>query len=96
MIADLLRKARTADDDVEASPAPTIPDHLLERPTAGFLNEDQLAERLGCSVSTLRGKRRDGKGPRFMRHGKTPKYRTVDVIAWEADQVRNSTSEEEA
>jgi excisionase family DNA binding protein len=47
------------------------------RPTA--LTERQVAEQLGLSVATLRAWRHRGKGPRFLRLGRSVRYLPADV-----------------
>jgi predicted DNA-binding transcriptional regulator AlpA len=43
------------------------------------LTERQVAEQLGLSVATLRAWRHRGKGPRFLRLGRSVRYLPVDV-----------------
>jgi predicted DNA-binding transcriptional regulator AlpA len=50
------------------------------------LTERQVAEQLGLSVATLRAWRHRGKGPRFLRLGRSVRYLPADV----ADFVRAS------
>ena len=47
------------------------------RPVA--LTERQVAEQLGLSVATLRAWRHRGKGPRFLRLGRSVRYLPSDV-----------------
>jgi excisionase family DNA binding protein len=47
------------------------------RPTA--LTERQVAEQLGLSGATLRAWRHRGKGPRFLRLGRSVRYLPSDV-----------------
>jgi excisionase family DNA binding protein len=47
------------------------------RPAA--LTERQVAEHLGLSVATLRAWRHRGKGPRFLRLGRSVRYLPSDV-----------------
>ena len=47
------------------------------RPTA--LTEGHVAEQLGLSVATLRAWRHRGKGPRFLRLGRSVRYLPADV-----------------
>ena len=47
------------------------------RPAA--LTERQVAEQLGLSVATLRAWRHRGKGPRFLRFGRSVRYLPADV-----------------
>src|SRR5688500_13737685 len=59
-------------------------DHLSE--TTRALTEREVAELLGLSVATLRAWRHRGKGPRFLRLGRSVRYLPADV----ADFVRAS------
>jgi excisionase family DNA binding protein len=43
------------------------------------LTERQVAEQLGLSVATLRAWRHRGKGPRFLRLGRSVRYLASDV-----------------
>ena len=43
------------------------------------LTERQVAEQLGLSVATLRAWRHRGKGPRFLRLGRSVRYLPSDV-----------------
>ena len=43
------------------------------------LTERQVAEQLGLSVATLRAWRHRGKGPRFLRLGRSVRYLPADV-----------------
>ena len=54
--------------------------------TTRALTEREVAERLGLSVGTLRAWRHRGKGPRFLRLGRSVRYLPSDV----ADFVRAS------
>lgn len=50
---------------------------ITRRTTA--LTERQVAEQLGLSVATLRAWRHRGKGPRFLRLGRSVRYLPADV-----------------
>jgi excisionase family DNA binding protein len=50
---------------------------VMRRTTA--LTERQVAEQLGLSVATLRAWRHRGKGPRFLRLGRSVRYLPADV-----------------
>jgi excisionase family DNA binding protein len=52
-------------------------DGATRRPAA--LTERQVAEQLGLSVATLRAWRHRGKGPRFLRLGRSVRYLPADV-----------------
>ncbi len=62
----------------------TIGADSTRRTTA--LTERQVAELLGLSVATLRAWRHRGKGPRFLRLGRSVRYLPSDL----ADFVRTS------
>lgn len=68
------------------------------RPTA--LTERQVAEQLGLSVATLRAWRHRGKGPRFLRLGRSVRYLPSDVDefvrASAVDTQSNSSSDEDS
>ena len=50
---------------------------VVRRPAA--LTERQVADQLGLSVATLRAWRHRGKGPRFLRLGRSVRYLPADV-----------------
>ena len=56
------------------------------RDTTRALTEREVADMLGLSVATLRAWRHRGKGPRFLRLGRSVRYLPSDV----ADFVRAS------
>lgn len=56
------------------------------RDAARALTEREVADMLGLSVATLRAWRHRGKGPRFLRLGRSVRYLPSDV----ADFVRAS------
>ena len=49
-----------------------------------LLTTDELATRGGMSPGTLRNWRMVRRGPRFIRIGRTVRYRLADVKKWEA------------
>jgi predicted DNA-binding transcriptional regulator AlpA len=55
----------------------TARDHT--RATARALTEREVGELLGLSVATLRAWRHRGKGPRFLRLGRSVRYLPSDV-----------------
>ena len=57
------------------------------------LTPEELAERWNCSVDTLARWRCEGQGCRWMRMGGYIRYHMVDVVAYEAQSLRVSTSE---
>ena len=59
------------------NPQPTPRDQTPATPRA--LTEREVAERLGLSVVTLRAWRLRGKGPRFLRLGRSVRYLPSDV-----------------
>jgi hypothetical protein len=87
------------DHDFTESPAEISPRvgaiTLGKTPSTGVqrLNEKQLAERWGVSVRTLQAARVKGSGVPFIRIGRAVRYRLEDVLAYEEDQRRTSTSE---
>ena len=67
---------------------------LIEQETAmTTLKVKDAATRLGLSASTLNKWRTQGRGPKFVKLGRSVCYRTADIDAWLGDQVRGSTSE---
>ena len=62
-------------------------------PSLPRLNEKQLAARWGVSVRTLQTARVKGTGAPFIRIGRSVRYRLEDVLAYERDRLRISTSE---
>jgi len=53
----------------------------------------EAATRLGLSASTLNKWRTQGRGPRYVKLGRSVFYRPADLDAWLVDRVRSSTSE---
>jgi hypothetical protein len=72
-----------------SNPAPTPADALHEI----FLTEKQLASRHQRSVKTLRNARVTGSYIRFVRLGRTVRYRLSDIIAYEEANLVRSTSD---
>jgi len=68
------------------NPRATTTERDQTRDTARALTEREVAELLGLSVATLRAWRHRGKGPRFLRLGRSVRYLPADV----ADFVRAS------
>ena len=64
------------------------------------LTERQVAEQLGLSVSTLRAWRHRGKGPRFLRLGRSVRYLPADldefVRASAVDTQSDSSSDDDS
>jgi hypothetical protein len=58
-----------------------------------FLTEKQLASRHQLSVKTLRNARVSGSYIRFVRLGRTGRYRLSDVVAYEEANLVRSTSD---
>ncbi|MCW4458792.1 AlpA family transcriptional regulator [Microbacterium sp. MPKO10] len=59
-----------------------------------LITADTLAERLGTKRRTVDEWRITGKGPKFIRVGRSVRYRPEAVEAWLLSQERRSTSEE--
>lgn len=57
------------------------------------LRTADAAKHLGLSASTLNKWRVDGRGPRFVKLGRSVCYRLTDLDSWLAEHVRSSTSE---
>lgn len=58
-----------------------------------LINSAQLAEKLRTSQVTVARMRTDGTGPKFLKIGRSVKYRWSDVEVWLAGLERLSTSE---
>ena len=58
-----------------------------------LLTQRQAAETLALSERTLERFRVTGAGPKFVRLGKSIRYRLADLEAWIASRVVGSTSE---
>jgi predicted DNA-binding transcriptional regulator AlpA len=61
-----------------------------------MLTQSECAEHLRLSERTLERFRVSGIGPKFVRMGKSVRYRLCDVEAWIASRFVGSTSEETA
>ena len=72
-----------------SNPMPSPADALDEI----FLTEKQLASRHQLSVKTLRNARVTGSYIRFVRLGRTVRYRLSDVLAYEEANLVRSTSD---
>jgi len=59
-----------------------------------FLNQIELSRRWGISHRTLERWRWLGEGPSFVKLGGRVAYRIEDVEAYEAAQLRRSTSDQ--
>ena len=68
------------------NPRATTTERDQTRDTTRALTEREVADMLGLSVATLRAWRHRGKGPRFLRLGRSVRYLPADV----ADFVRAS------
>lgn len=58
-----------------------------------FLTPERLAERWSITSATLSQWRWSGKGPRFLKIGGRVLYRIPDVEDFEAQKVRQNTSQ---
>jgi predicted DNA-binding transcriptional regulator AlpA len=58
-----------------------------------LLTQRQASEMLCLSERTLERLRVTGNGPRFVRAGRSVRYREVDLEAWISARVVGSTSE---
>lgn len=80
------------------NPQTTTRDQTQGTPRA--LTEREVAERLGLSVATLRAWRHRGKGPRFLRLGRSVRYLPSDVDdfvrASAVDPPSDSSSDEDS
>jgi len=58
-----------------------------------FLNTDQAARYVGLSRQALEKMRRQGRGPRFRKHGRYVRYHIADLDHWSDAHRKNCTSE---
>ena len=61
-----------------------------------LLTVEETAKILRCSKSSLNKWRLTGAGPRFVRLGRSVRYRPADIVNYFAEQTRSSTSESAA
>jgi excisionase family DNA binding protein len=59
---------------------------------ADIFTENEAAPRMGLAVSTLQKLRVTGGGPRFLKLGRSVRYRSQDIDEWLAGRVISSTS----
>lgn len=57
-----------------------------------FLNTAQAAHYVGLSRQALEKMRRQGRGPRYRKHGRYVRYHIADLDAWSEGRSRLSTS----
>ena len=68
--------------------------HAAEaRKGSPFLNTDHAAHYLGLSRQALEKMRRQGRGPRYRKHGRYVRYHIADLDAWSEERSRNWTHE---
>ena len=80
-------------DLVELLNGALVPEHLKRRPNLAFLTQEQLAERWGLSIDTLRDYRSRGGGPVFFGghiRGREVKYPIDSVLDYENKTESNS------
>jgi excisionase family DNA binding protein len=58
-----------------------------------FLTTEQAAHYLGLARQTLEKMRRQGRGPRYRKHGRYVRYHIADLEAWSQSHSRNATHE---
>lgn len=58
-----------------------------------LLSDRQVAEVMGIPAKTLQGFRYKGGGPKFIKVGRSVRYRAADVEAWLEANTKTSTSE---
>ncbi len=66
---------------------------ISDDPALVLLDQNQLAELLGCSVRTLERHRLEGTGIHFVRIGRLVRYRLIDTREHLEAQRRTSTSD---
>lgn len=62
--------------------------------TNKLLREQLVAEVCDVSTSYLRKGRHEGYGPKFLKIGRSVRYRPEDVETWLASRSRRSTADE--
>lgn len=65
-----------------AAPAPSAPE---------LLNENQVAQRLGVSIATVRRWRSQKTGPKFRKLGASVRYASDDLKSWIEAQPSGGT-----
>jgi predicted DNA-binding transcriptional regulator AlpA len=71
---------------------PALPDCSLDY-LEQLIDEAEAARFLAFSVRSLQGWRYRGGGPRFVKIGRTVRYRRRDLQAWAEAQIRVSTAD---
>jgi len=66
---------------------------MIDRDLDAVINENLAAEILGLSTRTLQAWRISGRGPNFLKMGRTVRYRRRDLVQFQEDHVASSTSE---
>lgn len=66
---------------------------MTELSEVRLLNTKQISELFGVSVVTLEQWRLQGKGPKFIKVGRCVRYRMADILAFQEDAIRHSTSD---
>ena len=74
--------------------SPTTHNAVSGDPALVLLDQNRLAELLGCSARTLERQRLEGTGVPFCRVGRLVRYRLSDVLEYLEGQRRLSTSDE--
>lgn len=57
------------------------------------INTENAAKRVGLSASSLEKARVNGTGPKYIKLGRSVRYRVTDLDEWVACRVVSSTSE---
>jgi len=71
----------------------TVPNHTRSQPGTRPLTTTEAAEHLGVKPGTLEVWRVQGKGPTYLKLGRSVRYRMADLDAYMADAARVSTSQ---
>lgn len=58
-----------------------------------FLTTEQAAQYLGLSRQALEKMRRQGRGPRYRKHGRYVRYHIADLDTWSEQHSRNRTKD---
>lgn len=59
------------------------------------ISESELAQRASVSIAALRKRRREGRGPRFLKLGRLVRYLVRDVDTWLHNQASDGSQHQE-
>ncbi|WP_418063934.1 helix-turn-helix transcriptional regulator [Pimelobacter simplex] len=88
----LIAAAREQEREEAAAAAPPPPAAPRTPPQPLLLRIEEVSERIGVPVDTLRYWRKTGAGPKAVRLGRRLAYRATDVDAWVDEQFNGAGS----